>query len=140
MRRIERRGSARPPPPFGNGPASLSSSPGFAAVCSPLSLREARARASRAGLILTTVTPLLILLLLLGNLILRLLQSVVLEVKDLLEAVWLLAVAVASEGVENFWEFSLANDRVLDLTNLLVSEDDVALVDAQFEGQEEDRD
>lgn len=71
------------------------------------------------------------------DLVSGLLKLVVLEVEDLAEAVGLLRVAVALEGVKDLRELGLTNDCVLKLSNCLICEDHVALVDAELERQEE---
>jgi len=67
-----------------------------------------------------------------------LLEFIVLEVDYFFEGERLLRVAVASESVENFREFGLTNNGVLDLAYVLVSKDDAGFVDSKFEWQEED--
>ena len=80
----------------------------------------------------------LVFLIFLNNLVAGLLQLVVPVIEDLLETVGFLSIAIAGECVQNLREFGLSNDRVLDFSNVLVCEYDVALVDSQLERQEKD--
>ena len=77
-----------------------------------------------------------LLLVLLEDLIPRLLQFVIAVVEHLGELEWHFGVALAGEGVQDLGKLGLAYDRVLDLADLLVAEDDMRLVNTQFERQE----
>lgn len=82
----------------------------------------------------------LIFLFLFGDLVLGLLQTVVLEVDHFLEREGLFGIAVTCPGVEDLGKLGLTYDGILDLTNCFVGKDDVALVDSEFEWQENDWD
>ena len=70
------------------------------------------------------------------NLVSCLLKLIVLKVEHLLECKWLFRVAVSSKGIEDFWEFRLAYDCVLDLANIFIGEDQVSLMNSKLEWQE----
>lgn len=76
---------------------------------------------------------------LLSNLVASLLELVILVVDYFLEGKGLLGITVTSESVKDFWKLRLTNDRVLHLTDVLISEDNVGLVNTEFEGEEQDR-
>ena len=84
----------------------------------------------------------LLLVLLLGRLIhdglFSCLKLLVLVGKYLLEGQSLLRVAVTCEDLLNLGQLSLTDDSVLQLSNSLICEDDVTLVDTELEGQEKD--
>jgi hypothetical protein len=76
---------------------------------------------------------------LLGNLVACLLKLIILVVDYFLEGERLLRVTVSREGVQDFRQLRLTDDRVLNLTDIFVCEDDVGLVNSEFKGQEQDR-
>ena len=76
---------------------------------------------------------------LLGNLVACLLKLIILVVDYFLEGERLLRVTVSREGVQDLRQLRLTDDRVLNLTDIFVCEDDVGLVNSEFKGQEQDR-
>lgn len=76
----------------------------------------------------------------LEDLVPRLLQLIVAVVQNFRELVGHLRVALAGEGVEDLRQLSLADDGVLDLTDCLIAENDVSLVNAELKGKEQDLD
>jgi hypothetical protein len=62
-----------------------------------------------------------------------LLELVILVIYHFFEGEGLLGIAVTSKGVEDFWKLRLTDDRVLHLTDILISENNVGFVNTEFE-------
>lgn len=73
------------------------------------------------------------------DLIPRCLKLVVLEIQYFLKREGLFGVTIGLEGIEDFRKLCLANNSVLQLTHRFVSENYVALVHAELERQEQQR-
>ena len=108
-----------------------------------LDLEVLLVRGERAALTVKLLWQRLVLLLcecsFVERLVASLLKLVVLEVEGLLESEGLLGVAVLREGVHDLRQLSLANHCVLQLSDIIVNEDNEALVDSKLEGQEHQR-
>jgi hypothetical protein len=70
---------------------------------------------------------------LLSDLVTCLLELVILVIYHFFEGEGLLGIAVTSKGVEDFWKLRLTDDRVLHLTDILISENNVGFVNTEFE-------
>lgn len=65
-------------------------------------------------------------------------ELLVAEIKGLDEGIWLLRAAVPRKSVQDFRQLCLPDDRVLDLSDVFIGQDDVALVNAKLKRQEVD--
>ena len=79
-----------------------------------------------------------VLAVLLRELVPGLLQLLVAEIQCLDEGEGLFGAAVPGEGVQDFWELGFADDGVLHFADVLICQDDVALVHTKLKWQEVD--